>query len=320
MRLLTFNLESLGTEKEHDPDLAARIAVLRPQIVAAAADILCLQEVNGQKPAGGGPRRLTALDRLLEGLPAAGFERVSTSRDDGGTADVHNLVILSRFPIRAAREIRQDLIDAPLYRRRTAEPADEAPLPVTWDRPILTAEIELPHGRVLHLFNVHFRAPLAAPVPGQKTGPQSWKTVPGWAEGYFLATMKRVGQALELRRAVDQVFDRDRQALIAVAGDFNAEEFHSAMRIAIGSVEDTGAAELGSRSLSAVEWRLPAPDRFTAIHLGRHMMPDHIVVSRALASRLGTVDIDNADLVDEAAGAAPIGSFHAPMVAEFEGI
>src|SRR5690242_8333066 len=100
LRIATFNLESL----DESPRLAERIACLRRQLTALEADLLCLQEVNAQKPDGGGPRRLQALDALLAGSPYAGFRRVSTATPDGDPADVHNLVILSRLPIRNSRQ------------------------------------------------------------------------------------------------------------------------------------------------------------------------------------------------------------------------
>ncbi|MEZ5840047.1 MAG: endonuclease/exonuclease/phosphatase family protein [Hyphomicrobiales bacterium] len=253
MRLASFNLESLGGRRDEDGHLARRVAALRPQIARLDADILCLQEVNGQKPVGGGQRRLTALDAVLGELPAAGFHRAETHRADGGPADVHNLVVLSRYPILSVRDIRHDFVEAPLYRRRTAEPADEAAMPVEWDRPILKVTIALPDGRVLHLFNVHFRAPIAAPIPGRKTSATSWSSVESWAEGYFIAAMKRSGRRWSCRRAVDEVFDGDASALIAVAGDFNAEEFNAAIRLSIGSAEDTGTPALACRSLIAAE-------------------------------------------------------------------
>src|SRR5258705_13625440 len=89
LRIATFNLESL----DRSPRLAERLACLRRQLTALAADILCLQEVNAQKPDGGGPRRLLVLDELLAGSPYAGFPRVSTTTPDGDPADGPNLLI-----------------------------------------------------------------------------------------------------------------------------------------------------------------------------------------------------------------------------------
>ncbi|MDH3739793.1 MAG: endonuclease/exonuclease/phosphatase family protein, partial [Alphaproteobacteria bacterium] len=48
LRLATFNLENLDAAPGVSPPLAARIEVLRPQLVRTQADILFLQEVNGQ--------------------------------------------------------------------------------------------------------------------------------------------------------------------------------------------------------------------------------------------------------------------------------
>ena len=67
LRIATFNLENLDDRPDLDPPLSERIALLRPQLLRLSADILCLQEVNGQHPEDGGPRRLLALDRLQIG-------------------------------------------------------------------------------------------------------------------------------------------------------------------------------------------------------------------------------------------------------------
>ena len=58
-------------------------------------------------------------------------------------------------------------------------------------------------------------------MEGQKIDTYTWRTAHGWAEGYFIASMKRVGQALETRVLVDNILDNDEQALIVVCGDFN---------------------------------------------------------------------------------------------------
>lgn len=132
LRIATFNLESLDDRPDVEPPLAARIAVLRPQLLRLKADVLCLQEVNGQRPTGGGPRQLLALERLLAETPYAGFHLISSSRVSGpdseaerGADAVHNLVILSRTPIVAREELRHHLVEPPAYRPKTARPAVE---------------------------------------------------------------------------------------------------------------------------------------------------------------------------------------------------
>lgn len=319
MRVATFNLESFGTDKADDPALAARIALIRPQIERLDADILCLQEINAQKVPGG-PRQPLALERLVAGLPVAGFHRAWTG-DLTSAPDIHTLAVFSRFPIARAGLLQHDFVDPPLWRRRTAEPPDDDPVPCGWDRPILAVDIALPDGRPLHVFNVHLRAPLAAPIPGGKASATVWNRADAWAEGYAIAAMKRIGQAVELRCAIDRLFDAEPDALVAAVGDFNADAAASALRIAIADAEDTGNGALAARSLVAVERALAADRRHTVLHLGRPLMLDHILASRTLFGRLERVDVHNETLADEAIAplreGGPCASYHAPLLAVF---
>lgn len=322
MRLATFNLESLDDRPGRQPALDERIASLRPQLLRLDADVLCLQEVNGQRPAGGGARCLAALDRLLEATPYAGFARVSSKAADGrGAADVHNLVILSRWPITASAQLHHDLVAPPAYRPATADPAASEAGSIAWDRPVLEATIAAPGAQPLHVVNLHLRAPLAAPVAGQKLDALSWRSVGGWAEGFFLATVKRSGQALEARLLVERIFDREPDALIAVCGDFNAEEREMPLRIIRGDVEDTGNGALASRVLVPLDRTLAESQRFSVLHGGRKVMLDHILVSRGLMAGYRHLEAHNEALGDELSALASRGgspdSYHAPVVAEF---
>ena len=156
------------------------------------ADVLCLQEVNGQPVRGQAERRLIALDQLLAGTRYAGFHRVSTTGPDGhGVADVHNLVTLSRLPLLATHEVRHSLVPPLQHSVQTAEPADTTYKPLRFDRPILVTDIDAGDGRRLSVVNLHLRAPVAATIAGQKLASFVWKTVSAWAEGYFLAAVRR---------------------------------------------------------------------------------------------------------------------------------
>ena len=64
LRIASFNLENLDDAADADVSLETRMAVLRPQLLRLEADVLCLQEINGQRRRNGEPRRLSALDRL----------------------------------------------------------------------------------------------------------------------------------------------------------------------------------------------------------------------------------------------------------------
>ena len=322
MRIATFNLESLDMPPKAAMPLEDRISILRPQLTRLAADIICFQEINAQPGKSGSTRQLTALELLLKDTPYAEYERAATtSSDRRGPADVHNLVVLSRFPIRDSCQIRHSLVDAPNYRSATAIPTDAEAQPIIWDRPILKTTLELNKAQTLHIFNTHLRAPLAAPVAGQKEAPFVWKSTQGWAEGYFLAAVKRAGQALELRLAIDQVFDANPDALIAVCGDLNAEDHEAPLRIAIAAEEDTGSGKLAQRMVVPLERSISRDRRFSVVHHGRPLMLDHILVSHRLLGLFRHLEIHNEALADELVGYTkidkPPNSFHAPMVAEF---
>jgi endonuclease/exonuclease/phosphatase family metal-dependent hydrolase len=319
MRIATFNLESLGNRRRHGASFDERAAVLRPQLERVKADILCLQEVDASKV--GNTRRAVDLERLVEGTPYTKHRLVVSSMGDG-PADVHNLAVLSRLPIIEEHTIRHALVEPLQFRRHTALPPDDAAVPLAWDRPLQHLLLALPGGQRLHVFNVHLRAPLAAAVPGQKAGPFAWKTVSGWAEGFFAAAVKRAGQALELRLAIERVFDAEPDARIAVCGDFNAEDHDTALRLACAAEDDTGSGHLAGRVLTPVERTLPADRRFTVLHHGRPQMLDHILASRALFADFAGVEIHNEMLEDELVAYGRINrppeSLHAPVVAIFD--
>lgn len=322
MRLATFNLESLDDSAKSHVDFAARLSVLRPALNRLEADVLCLQEVNAQHVAGVPERQLIALDRLLEGTRYQHYHRAASSGPGGRSlADVHNLVTLSRFPIISTRRVQNDIVAEPRHvpQRATAE---EASIAVAFDRPLLLTELELPKGGQLTVLNVHLRAPLASPVAGQKRGPFAWRTVGGWAEGFYLSSLKREAQALELRLLVEDIFDRHPSALIAVAGDFNAEDWGPTLRLVVAAEEDLGAADLASRSLLVLDRALPADRRWSVLHHSRPQMLDHILSSRALYGHFRAIEVHNEGLGDEALGYGKAlhsaASYHAPVVATFD--
>lgn len=322
MRLATFNIESLDLPPKAPRPLAERASVLRPVLERLRADVVCLQEVNGQHLPGSNERVLAALDALLEGTLYANYHRAATTAPSGhGVADVHNLVTLSRYPIRAVREVRHEITPPAAVTVVTAEPRAQSPSAVAFDRPLLVTELGLPGGP-LTVINLHLRAPLAAVVPGQKLAPFVWRSVGGWAEGFYLSSLKRLGQALELRLLVDQLLDAEPDRLLAVAGDFNAEDREMPVRLVIGAEEDTGNGALAARTLVLLDRALPADRRWTILHHGRPQMVDHIMASRSLLGRFKAIEVHNETLGDELVGYAridrPPGSYHAAVVAELD--
>ena len=321
IRLATFNIENLGRRSADDLPLAARLPTLKAQLGGLEADILCLQEVNAQIGRSSKERELLALAQLLDGTAYATFARaVTRQRHKDAPLDIHNLVVLSRWPIRQCRQIWNTLVPASIYR-----PVAAASMPdesgIFWDRPALYVEVDIARARGLHLINLHLRAPMAAYLPDQKITSTAWKSVAGWAEGFFIAAMKRAGQAFEVRLLVDSIFDVDPQALIAVAGDFNAGPHEMPVRLVQGDPADTGNAALAYRALVPLAARDGA-SAHTVIHSQRLLTLDHVLVSRPLAVNCRRIAVDNLALLDESeAGwlsARRPGSYHAPVVVEFD--
>jgi endonuclease/exonuclease/phosphatase family metal-dependent hydrolase len=320
LRIATFNLENLDDRPEAKPTLAERIAVLRPQLLRLRADVLCLQEVHGQEAAGQ-PRRLAALETLLQQTPYAGYVVAHTQTTNHEPYDERNLVVVSRFPVIETRQIKHQLTPKPLYRPVTADPPEPQAKEVSWERPILHVQLDLGGGRRLHVINLHLKSKIPSAIAGQQLTEYKWRSVAGWAEGYFLASMRRVGQALETRMLIDQVFDADPQALITVCGDFNADSESVPVSAIRGPVDDTGNPELGLRVLVACERSVPESARYSLLHLGRGEMLDHVLASRALLAHYRGTEIHNEALPDESGAFRTDVLFpesdHAPVVAEF---
>jgi endonuclease/exonuclease/phosphatase family metal-dependent hydrolase len=318
-RLATFNLESLDRKVGDERLLAQRIEVLQPQLLRLNADILCLQEVSAHSKDAQGQRTMAALDALLAGTRYADYARVSSVGAAGhGPADIHNLVILSRWPCTTSRQIRHELV--PPVRHAPVTAGDT--VDTAFDRPILYAAIPLPGGQVVHVINLHLRSPLAAHIAGQKKSALVWRSIAGWAEGFFVAALKRDGQALETRLFLERLFDAEPEARIVVCGDFNADGREVPVRMIIGDDDDTGNPALAARSMTAIERNLPDERRFSVRHAGHTVMLDHILISRALLAWAAKAEVHNEALKDEIfdapPGVPPLGSFHAPVVVEFD--
>jgi endonuclease/exonuclease/phosphatase family metal-dependent hydrolase len=312
--IATFNVENLGARPGEALAAQAKIAALRPVLAALSADVLCLQEVNAPRPGPHSARTFGSLDLLLEGTPYAGFHRATSTRPGGDEpADVHNLAILSRFPLTDIAQVHHDLVPQWDW----LPPGQSAPVRASFDRPILTACVQTPDGPV-HVLNLHLRAPRAAHLPLEKSAGR-WLTSEGWAKGMFLASQLRQAQALEARLFVERIFDRAPEARIIVCGDFNAEPFETPTRILCGAPEDGADDSFLNRRLERLDMRAPLERRFSVIHDGRKALLDHVLASSSLARACVSVDIFNADLIDEAhAPQGFAGSLHAPVAARFD--
>lgn len=321
MKLATFNLESFGSDRLDETALARRIEALRPKLLELEADILCLQEVNAQKVKGNSERQFHDLARLISGTPYEAFHQVESEwAPRQGPNNRHNLVVLSRYPILEGQSHFSRIAHRPLWQPRTAWPRLESADAIDFDRPVLKTVLDIGTPDPLHLFVVHLRAPIAAPIPGGRNPDRSWRSVSSWAEGYHLSVLKQTAQALELRLAVEAVFDADEAARIIVAGDFNATGETGTLRLLRADPDDTRSPALDPRRLFQLDAYLPLEKRKTVLHRGHAQTLDHVLASAAMTDRVTNVRVFNADLPDEVLEANNpdyAGSYHAAMRVEF---
>lgn len=319
MRIASFNVENL--DDTQDPDLNTRIQIMRPQLERLRADIICFQEINGQGQSGA--RTLAALDALVQGTQYETFNRsFTTTVGSNEPYDVRNIVTLSRYPITSEEIVRDSSGPQPQYQMVTANPADTTSEPVGWERPMLYNVLDIGNGRSIHLINVHLKSKLPSNIPGQKIDRYTWRTISSWAEGSFISSMKRVGQALQARLIIDQIFDSNgNDSFIVICGDFNAEAHEVPLRTICGDVAETGNPDHAFRLLIPCENNIPNSSRFSLYHLGQGQMLDHIIVSRPLFAYFNGAEIHNEALPDESGAFRRDTQFpesdHAPLVAEF---
>jgi endonuclease/exonuclease/phosphatase family metal-dependent hydrolase len=321
IRIATFNIENLENQGNSAELFEKRVEILRPQMKRINADILCLQEVHGQEIPGES-RQLLALNKLLRTTEYADYDIISTKTTNNEVYDVRNLVIISKFEILEHNQYRHDFTSKPAYKKVTSDPLEPGPDDVTWERPVLYAKIKVSNNTNLHLINLHLKSKLPSNIPGQKKDRYSWKTVPGWAEGYFLSSIKRVGQALECRTLIDHIFDHDINAHIVTCGDFNADSDSVPVNAIRGRIEDTGNPDLTNRVMIPCENSIPESSRYSHLHQGKGNMLDHVLVSRSLLGAYIKTEIHNEILPDESIAYATDKKFpesdHAPVIAEFE--
>ena len=248
IRLGAFNVENLFDDKD-DPRLSGdyddikmktdstRLQNLAAAIKALDADVLALEEVESEECL------RWFRDQYLKDL---GYEHLA-SREVGYYRGVEQSV-LSRFPIldvkiypdvkigAAAARLPKD--PAERKRQKWADP-DETEGGGGFQRSPLHAKVQLPDGSALDLFVVHFKA------GGKKFAHQ------------------RELEALSTVNLIDAVRAKDKDAQIAVVGDFNAEPTHmtakalrekslggliSAYEVRPGASKGDGDAEGGSKS------------------------------------------------------------------------
>ncbi len=183
----TWNMENL--DDSNAPVWSVRGDIMRKMLERINTDVMLFQEVN----------KISALDDLRNGTFCQNYHIAHTKTAAGNPYPQRNLVVLSKWPISSVNQYKNDKVPA--------NPLENQAKAIEWERPILHAEIDL-NGRKLHAINLHLKSFPPSNIDGQ-TDPQNsykWLSHAGWAEGYYISDVKRVGQALETRVVIDDIF------------------------------------------------------------------------------------------------------------------
>jgi endonuclease/exonuclease/phosphatase family metal-dependent hydrolase len=314
LTIATFNMENLDKNSSQSVQnlWPTRVKVLQPMLERMKADVLLLQEVHS----------LTALNDLIDGTSYKHFNKVHTVKQNGSPYKKRNLVILSRWQIQSHAQYHHAFTDKPMWKKITAVPKETEADEVSWERPILYAQITLDGGKTLHVVNLHLKSMNPTAIKGQNEPTwYIWNSHSGWAEGFFLSALKRTGQALETRALIDDIFEKKGSgALIVVGGDFNAEIGSVPFKAIVGSVQDTQNPAIRDKVMIPCEYNVPPEQRYTLFHHGKGNMLDHLVVSQALYPY--ETSIYNEVLPDESLAFATDKKFpesdHAPVIGYFD--
>lgn len=323
MRIATFNVENLddGPEGKNGAPFQERLPILRAQLERLRADVLLLQEVHGQTVEDGS-RQLRALARVLAGTRYEAYQQSSTTTLTGTVFAERNVVTLipPDWTVEETRQIRDRDMPTPRYDLLTDAP-DAGVKDIGWERPLLYVRTRPAEGEVLHLINCHFKSKNPTSIAGE--GPENfmWRSAAGWAEGYFISSMKRVGAALGARVLIDRIFEADPVARIVLGGDLNAEPHEVPLMAIRGEVADHGNPALNHQTMYPCAESVPMDLRFTLYHHGRKNLLDHVLVSRSLIAFYRGAEIHNELVRDESVAFATDRKFpasdHAPFVAIF---
>ncbi|MGI0012869.1 MAG: endonuclease/exonuclease/phosphatase family protein [Nitrososphaera sp.] len=312
LSIATWNMENL--DDSDAPAWNIRRGIMRNILERIDADVMLLQEIN----------KVSALNDLRNGTFCQNYHIAHTKTAAGTPYAKRNLVVLSRWPITSVKQYKNEKVPAPMWKKATAMPAATQAQEIVWERPILHAEIAL-NGKTLHAINIHLKSFPPSPIEGQ-IDPQNtyrWLSHAGWAEGYYISDIKRVGQALETRVLIDTIFSQHgNDSLVVVGGDYNADIGSVPFKTIVGSVDDTSNPDLRPRVLIPCELNVPSSQRFSLLHRGKGNMIDHIAVSQEFYPRWRSTVIFNELLPDKSIAFATMLKFpesdHAPVIARFD--
>ena len=280
MVVATWNLENLfrpghefgpTDERAYDEKLSG----LAGTIGEIAPDALALQEVGEPE----------ALDDLRERLDGAWESRLSEFPDERG--------IRVGFLLRSAPTGVEELREFP-EQLEPVQVDDDGDTIGRMGRGALRVRVPLGSGEEVDLITCHLKSKLVR-FPGGRFAPRDEGERARYAAfGLF----RRAAEALTVRMGADGALaGRGGERPVVVLGDLNDEPPAATTQLLLGPP----GSEIGTPGFDRPDqgdasrlWNLapliPAERRFSRIYRGRRELIDQILVSRALVTRVGSVD------------------------------
>ena len=166
-------------------------------------------------------------------------------------------------------------------------------------------------GKEFNLLGIHIKSNFLIPEKTMEGEQKTIKTQIGVVDGRIRSELFRFSQAKKAREMVDTFFVQDPNAYVVVLGDFNAQSISSVYCMVQGEIKKY------DDSLIAVADRIPEEERFSLIGPSYSSLIDHILVSKALESKVQSLEIKNKDIYNHSCDEkAPfiVESDHAPVI------
>lgn len=307
LRLATFNLENLGirpNEESHPlrERLPRHVESLRGTLQRLEADAVAVQEVIDP----------SLFEELAEGL---GYPHAVLSERASSPL---LLGVMSRYPLTSP----QQAAASTHFSVSDPKTGFEIAVKGAFSRGVLHLQWDVPSFGV-DLYVVHWKSKIPTRLGGGAVdGEGGWTSHGQVGEGRLLTEIKRVAQAVELRKEIDLRLRGSEESRLVVLGDFNDSLDSEALRIVRGDSKACGSPTLAPEELFPCELSVPEDLRFTQIYRGRREMLDHVLVSRNLIPHLVATTILNEDVAEAAEGPSvdpySYASDHAPVVVTFK--
>lgn len=79
-----------------------------------------------------------------------------------------------------SEQYKHHYLDKLEYRNATAFPVEKAK-DISWEKPILYAQVQVPDIDLVHVMNLHLKSRISSNVNDQQSNNYTWKSAAGWA-------------------------------------------------------------------------------------------------------------------------------------------